>query len=167
MRLLVIRHAEAEDKEAFAATGQDDAMRPLTERGRRRMNEGARGLRTLVTSIDLLAASPLVRAQQTAEIVAHRYGDCAVETTETLEPGTAPSRFLSWLREQDGSVIAIVGHEPDLGTLVTWLLTGATESHVPLGKGAACLLDLGETPGKAKATLEWAITASQLRRLAD
>ena len=90
-----------------------------------------------------------------------------VKGAETLEPGTAPSRSLSWLREQDGSVIAIVGHEPDLGTLVTWLLTGATESHVPLGKGAACLLDLGETPGKAKATLEWAITASQLRRLAD
>lgn len=167
MRLLVIRHAEAEDKEAFAATGQGDALRPLTERGRRRMSEGARGLRTLVSSIDLLAASPLVRARQTAELVAHRYGDCAVETTETLAPGTPPSRFLAWLREQDGNVIAIVGHEPDLGALVTWLLTGATDSRVPLGKGAACLLDLGETPGKGKAMLEWAITASQLRRLAE
>ena len=167
MRLLVIRHAEAEDKDAFAATGQGDALRPLTERGRRRMSEGAEGLRTLVSSIDLLAASPLVRAQQTAEIVAHRYGDCAVETTDVLEPGTVPSRFLAWLREQDGNVIAIVGHEPDLGALVTWLLTGATESHVPLGKGAACLLDLGEAPGRGKGMLEWAITASQLRRLAD
>ena len=167
MRLLVVRHAEAEDKDAFAATGRDDALRPLTERGRRRMSEGAKGLRTLVTSIDLLAASPLVRAQETAEVVAHRYGDCMVETTEMLEPGTAPSRFLSWLREQDGNMIAIVGHEPDLGALVTWLLTGGTESRVPLGKGAACLLDLGEAPGKGRATLEWAITASQLRRLAD
>lgn len=167
MRLLVIRHAEAEDKDAFAATGRDDAQRPLTERGRRRMSEGAKGLRALVTSIDLLAASPLVRAQQTAELVAHRYDGCAVETTDVLEPGTAPTRFLSWLREQDGNLIAIVGHEPDLGALVTWLLTGATESRVPLGKGAACLLDLGESPGKGKATLEWAITAAQLRRLAD
>src|SRR6476620_8568834 len=167
MRLLVIRHAEAEDKDAFAATGRDDAQRPLTERGRRRLSEGAKGLRALVTSIDLLAASPLVRAEQTAELVADRYGGCTIETTDVLEPGTTPTRFLSWLREQDGNLIAIVGHEPDLGALVTWLLTGATESRVPLGKGAACLLDLGESPGKGKATLEWAITAAQLRRLAD
>lgn len=167
MQLLVIRHAAAEEREAFAATGEDDALRPLTTKGRRRMATGAKGLRRLVPTIDLLAASPLVRAQQTAAIVARRYRGLVVETTETLVPGAAPSDFLSWLHQQEGDVVAIVGHEPHLGMLATWLMTGFPESRMAFGKGAACLLELEASPRRGGATLQWALTAAQLRRLAD
>ena len=62
MDLLVIRHAIAEDREVFAGTGKDDSLRPLTDRGRERMQEGARGLVRLVDRLDVLATSPLTRA---------------------------------------------------------------------------------------------------------
>jgi phosphohistidine phosphatase len=60
----------------------------------------------------------------------------------------------------------IVGHEPHLGMLVTWLLTGVEESHVDLKKGAACLLEVEGAPGPGSARLCWSIAPSQLRDLA-
>ncbi|HEX4469200.1 MAG TPA: phosphoglycerate mutase family protein, partial [Gemmatimonadaceae bacterium] len=74
MDLLVIRHAIAEDKERFAASGRNDDLRPLTEEGRSKMRRAAQGLRTVVGRIAHLASSPLVRARETAEIVAPALG---------------------------------------------------------------------------------------------
>jgi phosphohistidine phosphatase len=66
----VIRHAPAADRAEFAKTGKDDSERPLTDDGKTKMRRAARGLRSLVPKLDLLASSPYVRAHETAEIVA-------------------------------------------------------------------------------------------------
>jgi phosphohistidine phosphatase len=55
MRLLVVRHAAAEDKDEFARAGRSDDLRPLTADGKRDMREAARGLRNVVPKLDLLA----------------------------------------------------------------------------------------------------------------
>ena len=167
MLLVVIRHAIALTREEFARTGRDDSLRPLSDRGREKMKEAATGLRALVPSIDVLAASPLTRAQQTARIVAKEYDGLDVGTTSSLEPDSELETFAEWLRARRADVVAVVGHEPHLGTLVTWLLTGFEESRVPMRKGAACLLEFRSRPAPAKARLHWALTASQLGRLAD
>ena len=87
MHLLVIRHAIAADRAGTGSRGQSDALRPLTGEGRRKMADGALGLRALVPTLDVMASSPLVRAQQTAEIVAACYGIGQVEDTPALAPG--------------------------------------------------------------------------------
>src|SRR5205809_975693 len=87
MRLLVVRHAIAEDREAFARSHKDDAARPLTPDGRRKMARAAEGLKQLVPELELLAASPYKRALETAEIIAHAYGDQRVERVGELAPG--------------------------------------------------------------------------------
>src|SRR3989442_14427769 len=74
MRLLVVRHAIAEDREAFARSHKDDSTRPLTPDGRRKMERAALGLKELVPELDVLAASPYKRAIETAEIIAAAYG---------------------------------------------------------------------------------------------
>jgi phosphohistidine phosphatase len=66
MELLVVRHAVAEERDAFAKTGSDDAERPLTPAGRRKFERGARGLRRAAPSIDLLATSALTRRHSAA-----------------------------------------------------------------------------------------------------
>ncbi len=73
MRLLVIRHGPAGDRDEFAKTGKDDSERPLTTDGKAKMRRAARGLRALVPHIDVLASSSHVRAHQTARIVAGAY----------------------------------------------------------------------------------------------
>jgi phosphohistidine phosphatase len=162
MQLLVIRHAIAQSREEFA--GDDDALRPLTGKGRREMRRVAAGLRRLVRELDVLGSSPLLRAMQTAEIVAEAFDGADVATVRALEPDSAPPAIVTWLRKQrDADLVAVVGHEPHLGTLVTWLLTGVDEPRVPLKKGGACLLDFAARPRKGGATLQWALTPSLLR----
>jgi phosphohistidine phosphatase len=169
MNLLVIRHAIAEDREEFAASGRDDSERPLTRLGRRRMRRNARGLRRLAPTIDVLATSPYVRAAETASIVADTLGIKGdAVAVDALTPEQPSDALLSWLSTHPAdATVAVVGHEPHLGRLVTWFLTGSSESHVVLKKGGVCLLDLGVRPAAGSALLQWLLTPGQLRSLAD
>ncbi len=166
MDLLVVRHAIAEERDVFAETGQDDSRRPLTAAGRRKFERGARGLRSVAPSVDLLATSALVRALETAEIVQKVYRiDSAVRLKE-LEPEADPSALVRWLRGQRRRrVVAVVGHEPHLSRLVEYLLTGGSHPFLDLKKGGACLLALGDAPAAGQGELRWLLTASQLRDL--
>ena len=164
MQLLVIRHAIAQAREEF--TGDDDALRPLTKEGRRQMKRAAKGLRRIVGDLDVLGSSPLLRAMQTADVVAEQFVGVDITTVEALDPDSTLPSFVSWLRTQRGAErVAVVGHEPHLGTLITWLLTGIDEPRVPLKKGGACLLDFPSLPRKGGATLQWALTPALLRDL--
>ena len=166
MRLLVIRHAIAEDREEFAFSGRPDAERPLTKDGRSRMRRAAEGIAIEVDRIEVLATSPLLRAVQTAEIVADEYGGMDLTVLGELVPESRPDDLLPWLRALDGDeTAAVVGHEPHLGFLVGWLLTGRHESFVELKKGCAVLLEFDDPPAPGNATLVWALAPGQLRRL--
>lgn len=166
MQLLVVRHAVAEDREAFAATGCDDALRPLTVGGARKMRRVAAGLRQLLPVIDVLVASPFTRANQTAEIVRREYGIDRVELAVVLQPETALDDLVTWLGRYDGGVVAIVGHEPQLGRLVTYLIAGADHPGVELKKGGACLIAFEGPPARAAGRLVWSVPPGTLRDLA-
>ena len=168
MRLLVVRHAIAEEREAFARSHKDDASRPLTDEGRRKMERAALGLKELVPELDLLAASPYKRAFDTAEIIAAAYGGLTVERVPELAPGAGVDRVVGWLagRHARGSV-AVVGHEPDLSRLVCTLLAATNGPFLELRKGAACLLEFPGPVGKGGATLDWFLGPKHLRQIAD
>jgi phosphohistidine phosphatase len=166
MRLLVIRHAVAEERDAFAVTGQSDAQRPLTDEGRKKMKAAARGLKGLVPKLNVLATSPLLRAAQTAEIVSREYGGLECRTVPELSPERRPDELLGWLRgHQLGDTVAIVGHEPHLGFLVGWLLTGRNDSFVDFKKGGAVLLEFDDPPAGGNAVLAWVLPPRLLRTL--
>lgn len=168
MRLLVVRHAIAEDREAYARTQRDDAARPLTDEGRRKMERGAAGMKELVPELDLLAASPFKRAFDTAQIIAREYGEMRVERVPELAPGAGLERSLAWLRGQGSrGTVAIVGHEPDLSRLVCALLTTTDGPFLELRKGAACLLEFAGAVERGAATLDWFVGPKHLRRLAN
>lgn len=139
MELLIIRHAIAEDREDFARTGKDDCLRPITDEGRKRMKQGARGLKRLVPEIDLLATSPLTRAAQTGAVLDSVYGGLREVEIAELEPEASPVEFLSWLRKQAVESVAVVGHEPSISLIVSWLLTGTEKRLLSFRKGGACL----------------------------
>jgi phosphohistidine phosphatase len=168
MKLLVVRHGPAGDRTEFAATGKPDDLRPLTDAGRKKVRRAARGLRALVGAVDVLAASPLTRARETAEILAGRLGGVEVATVTELSPETQPDALVPWLRAQDqGATVAVVGHEPHLGFLVGWLLTGRHASFVELKKGGACLLEFDDPPSAGGAVLVWAMAPRHLRALGE
>ena len=166
MNLLIIRHGIAEVRDVFRATGKSDDERPLTDEGREKMARGARGLRALVPKLSFLASSPLTRAQETAKIVADAYDMKVGATTDTLNPDALLPEFVDWLSKRaDDETVAVVGHEPHLSTLVTWLVAGIEESRVVFKKGGAALLEFRARPRKGGAVLLWLEGPKALRLL--
>jgi len=164
MQLVLIRHARAEERALF----KRDRTRALTEDGRRRMRKAARGLHALLPGLTQIATSPLLRARQTAEIVAAPYAGIETVSLPALTPGVAPRDVLAWLRTQpQDALLALVGHEPDLGRLASWLLAGRSTGFVQFKKGAAALIEFAGAPAAGKGTLAWLLTAAQLAELKD
>src|SRR5688572_21732122 len=142
MELLIIRHADAGDANEWTKTRKPDSQRPLSDKGREQIKDAAKTLVKLVPKVDLFAVSPYTRAMQTAELVFERYTDTrAREITDSLVPEAKPDAFIRWLRAQGPrEVVAVVGHEPHLSMLATWLISGLDESRLELKKGGACLI---------------------------
>lgn len=164
MKVLLIRHARAEDRRLL----QRDRTRALTDDGRRRMRKAARGLHALLPELTQIATSPLLRARQTAEIVAAAYTGVDTVSIPMLSPGVVPRAVLAWLRTQPRDAqLALVGHEPDLGRLASWLLAGRLAGFVQFKKGAAALIEFAAAPAAGKGTLTWLLTAAQLAELKD
>lgn len=165
MQIVIIRHGIAQDAEAFAkSAGQDDAMRPLTKEGRRKMRKAAKGLTKLVPSLTLIASSPLTRAGQTAQIVSEAYDGVRVVQIGALSPRKSPAALLEWLNAHPpDATVALVGHEPHLGTFLCWLLTGLQESFVVLKKGGVAMVEVPTPVAAGRAKLHWLLKPSQLR----
>lgn len=123
MRLILIRHAEAGDRDP--SRWPDDTERPLTDKGRRRHRRVAKRLKRRGLVPTLLLTSPWLRAWQTAEITATYAGGPAPLAAAALaaNPSLEQLEQAVGLPEAD-AVIALVGHEPWLGELASLLLAG-------------------------------------------
>ena len=166
MQLLVIRHAIAMDREEFAESGESDDRRPLTRAGVKRMRKVAKGLREVVGKIDVIATSPYTRAVETATIVSDEFGLEPAEVSASLVPDVHFDELERWMQMHSSrEVVAVVGHEPHLSGLVSWLMTGSGESRIELKKGGACLLDFGSAVRRGSGRLLWLMTPRQLRAL--
>lgn len=155
MKLYILRHGDAgEPGEAKVKDGE----RPLTPKGIQRTKQLAEKLRQMEISFDAILSSPLVRAKETAEIIARELKfDGKVELTDSLTPsGNMENlvRQLTMLRPSPKNVL-LVGHEPYLSGFISLLCTGGPGMGLEMKKGGLCRLEV-EAPicGKC-AALEW------------
>ncbi|MDG4604814.1 MAG: histidine phosphatase family protein [Candidatus Contendobacter sp.] len=166
MKLLLVRHAIAEEAEAFIVAGGTDAQRPLTEVGRKKMRKGANRLRSLVGRIDVLAHSPLLRARETAEIIARACGDPPLVECASLDYRYPPETVADWLTQYPADYLVVaVGHEPQLGLLAGLLVAGESRSLMVFRKGGVAMIEFPEQVEAGMGVLHWALTAGQLRGL--
>ncbi len=153
MKLYILRHGEAVEHGDPCFTENE---RPLTPKGIQRTKQLAHALREREICFDKILSSPLVRARQTAEIVA-RGMQKPVGLTDALTPaGNMKSLVeqISMIRPTPGSVV-LVGHEPYLSGFISFLCLGNADLPIKLKKGALCRLEIEHlTCGKC-ATLEW------------
>jgi phosphohistidine phosphatase len=165
MKLIVIRHGRAGTPAQFKRSGMSDDLRPLTVEGRKRMRNNADGLAVLIPQIDAMGTSPLVRAVETAQIVAKVYGKLSPSEVKELSPGGDPAKVIAWIsKHPKNSTVAIVGHEPTLSMLVTWLVSGSNKPFFELKKGGACSVELPDKVAAGAGELNWLMTPRQLRR---
>jgi phosphohistidine phosphatase len=169
MILYILRHGIAEDE----APKGDDRARRLTPRGRVRMRAAADGMHKLGLRFDVILTSPLVRAVETAAILAGAYaGKPAPQELPALAAGTPPAETVRALRPfARHEHVVIVGHEPGLSGIAALLLTGSpTGASIDLKKGGMIAVDTGallRASGRPAtgATLLWHATPRQLRKM--
>jgi phosphohistidine phosphatase len=155
IHLYLVRHGIAED----AAAGVPDLLRTLTEKARRRFRKTARSFGRKSGALDLILASPLVRAVQTAEILAGEVKHSALGVLPELSPEHAPDALLKAVsrRARKSGSIALVGHEPQLSKLVAALaqLPAAQAAKLDIRPGAVVRVDVEALPQKKKAEARW------------
>lgn len=160
--LYMIRHGVAE---ARGEAWPDDAKRPLTAKGKSRLAKSMRGLACAGVQVDVVLTSPLVRARQTAEIVAAAFDPRPhIVVVDSLAPGGSYQAVLADLEKQSRRTkIALVGHEPDLGELAA-RLAGSRRAW-EFKKGAACRIDIHSLPLGGPGSLRWFLTPRLMRAL--
>ena len=163
LSLYLVRHAIAGERgEAYP----NDDLRPLTSKGIARFRKAVRGLARHDVAVDTILSSPLVRARQTADILAAALsGAPPVVETNALRPG---ARFDDLVKEVARhtacDAIALVGHEPHIGETAARLLRA--QGTVAFNKGAICRIDFDAWPPDGPGRLRWFVTQRMLRKLA-
>jgi len=167
MELFIVRHGIAEP----LGKGNEfsDEKRVLTAEGRNRMREIVKGLTKQGIEVDSIFSSPLARALETAEILASAVGfnKKDIKTTENLSPGAPCEKLFAEIKSRPGAEsLALVGHQPDLGILVSKIIHGTGYASVQLKKGSICCINVTETVPTIRGDLMWLLTPRQLRALA-
>ena len=114
---------------------------------------------------DLIISSTLVRAIQTAEIVRDGLSEPPpLIKSRSLVPQAHPSQILQEIAASHSSLgsVMVVGHEPHMSSLVSYILTGRVSWLIDMKKGALCSIDLSPS---GRGRLLWAMAPRHLRTL--
>jgi phosphohistidine phosphatase len=154
MELILWRHAEAE-------IGEPDLGRKLTPRGEKQARRVAEWLHAQLPDSARILVSPATRAQQTAKAlaeVAHR----KLKTVEEVAPGASVRDVLTaadWPRSK--VPVVIVGHQPTLGHVASFLLAGEVREWA-VKKSGVWWLSSRERGGEEQTVLRAVISAELL-----
>ena len=156
MEIYIVRHGDAVDRNDPQMTS--DEMRPLTEDGRDETALMAVLLGKLGVKPDLLLTSPLVRARQTAEIIADILGPKHGATvSDELAPGGSLAAVLNDLLSTGRPAQTVLtGHMPEVGELVGLLAWNQRECSISFRTAGVCRVDLpDESPFPGHGQLRW------------
>jgi phosphohistidine phosphatase len=156
MKLYFLRHGKAVDRAAWA--DKHDDLRPLTDEGVEIMKHEAKAIRRMKLKLDNILTSPLVRASDTAKIVAHALA-MDIELNELLRPDFDRSALDHLIATySDDTRIMIVGHEPSFSRVIAESIGGGT---VVLRKGGLARVDT-TARRPIKGELVWLLTPDML-----
>jgi phosphohistidine phosphatase len=161
MDLLILRHAKAGDR----SEGKPDDARTLTKKGIRDIRRVSRWMIRSGSLPDVIVTSPLARAKETAEILARSISfDGDVALWEELRPEQPSSAVVDRLSELgEGSLPLLVGHEPQLSSLVASLIGAGSDARIRLEKGGiARIRNIPMHPG-GTGELQWLLTPRLFR----
>jgi len=142
MDLILWRHCEAE-------VGEPDLGRRLTSKGIKQAERMAAWLDAHLPDSCRILVSPADRAQQTAQVLHRKF-----RTVPDLAPGASVAAVLlaaNWPESREP--VLIVGHQPTLGTVASFLLSGE-EAYWSVRKGAVWWLSNRAKEGASAVVLK-------------
>jgi phosphohistidine phosphatase len=164
MLLYLLRHGIAAPRGAKPYPNDD---RPLTEEGIEKMSKSADGIIHVVDDVDIILTSPLVRAAETARIVAKAlHGESKLQVCNELAPGNSLHHLLIYMAKfKKLKSVMMIGHDPDLSYFASALL-GKKTLIIEFKKGSLCCIEVTTIPSRRDGTLLWHLTPKQLRLMA-
>jgi phosphohistidine phosphatase len=156
MQLYLIRHAQAVDGEL----GQRDEDRALTAEGRKQALDVGQALARQGVKLSRLVTSPLVRAVETAELIAVAIGfEGGLDVHEAMAPDGHWKHLHRAVLEPmaQEAAVALVGHEPSIGHYLSKLLHG---KGLTMQKGAVARLEFADAEHPAR--LVWTLSPKNL-----
>jgi phosphohistidine phosphatase len=168
MELFLLRHGIAVERGDLDY--QNDAERPLTAEGRRELRQVGVAMRKMKLGIEVILSSPLVRARQTAEIVAAELKlKKKLAFSDALKHGSSVKTLVTEVNglKPAAETILLVGHEPDMGDIISLLVTGRSAAGLSLKKAGLAKLQITTklSPGRC-ASLVWLLTPKLMARMA-
>jgi phosphohistidine phosphatase len=159
MHIYLFRHGIAADRQ----DGMADAARPLTDEGVGKTRQAAEGLATVAEAPEIVLASPLRRAAQTAEIVSEVTGVPVEQAVALGEPNVRA--MVDLLEERAEDRVMLVGHEPTLSELAELLCYGQVFGRTVLKKAGCAALRTEGLPRPGSGELLWLAAPRLLRGL--
>lgn len=157
-RMYFLRHGIAAN---HAEDGSfNDDLRPLTDKGRHRTALVVRSLKKMGGQVDIIFHSPLLRAQQTAQIAADELGvDRMVEIPELL-PERGPIELEEVLTElrKPGENVMMVGHQPNMSYALAWAISGNNGAMLDMKKAGLASVRFRGQSFHGPGVLEWLMT---------
>jgi phosphohistidine phosphatase len=164
LKLYVLRHGQAGTHMDNSAK---DAVRPLTTAGRKEIMEIANSFKRLDLKFDLIASSPLKRAQETAKIVGDKLKEPKrLEQWDELRSTSDPSSLFAKLSVLKGKIL-LVGHEPHLSGIIGEIISGKSNVHLVLKKGGVAKVNVEELRPKVSGELVWLLTPKLLKKMSQ
>lgn len=153
--IILLRHGVAEE----LSEEKPDETRELTSDGHRAMKKIGKGLAEIFPGAETIVTSPLRRAMQSAEWIAHAYDSMPLEISTALAPDTDETRFRELLASVKERRVILVGHEPSLTTCM-FALTGMSGT-IELKKGGCYGVRI-DAEGAGR--LQWMLPPRALKR---
>ena len=160
MNLYLMRHANAGVPRENPAL---DSKRGLIKEGKDQCMLMARMLFAFKVQIDVIVASPLKRAMQTAQMVGNELGyEGKVEVSPALGLNGTYTDFQRMLaRYADREGVLVVGHNPNMFQFLGRLITGNGGAAIRMRKASIARVDMDHHP----ALLRWLIDPRMARAI--
>jgi phosphohistidine phosphatase len=143
MQLLIVRHGIAVER---GTPGIPDDDRPLTPEGEKKFKQAARGIARALDKPYAILTSPLPRAHRTAELLAEAFGGVTLTSTTALADGSFEELSSQLGEYPKKALLAVVGHEPFLSSLLARLLRAKGGAALEFKKGGMALVELDGGP---------------------
>jgi phosphohistidine phosphatase len=163
VRLYLVRHGDALERGGAVAT---DAERPLSAQGEADVRRAGLLLARVDPAVGLVLTSPAQRASETARLIAEALPSRPdVRASDRLRPGTRVETMLEEILEPKQESIVAVGHQPDLGTLIAWLVADSGPLSISLPPGTMACIEMKPDAGAPGASLRWIAPPDLARRV--
>lgn len=161
MKIYFLRHADALPENG--ETIHCDEERPLSDEGKAQVQRLSLAVTKVGLTFDLVLTSPLQRCRETAESLLTLLDRTAAEANDLdlLAPGGSTKKLIKYLRTLEVNSVLLVGHSPDLGEHIAYLI-GDKDAYVKMAKSGLACVECEASPRKSEGELVFLITPEWL-----